>query len=116
MSAIVVAIWSLVAAAGAALAASAPYGAVGHGGQYLAGHVLLGLGLGQLLAAVVRYAVRRVVAGAARTTPAPLAVVPAVQAAAAAAPAGTPTGDIAAVTVLYPRPAAVVPLRGRHAA
>jgi hypothetical protein len=116
MSAVVVAIWSLVAAAGAALAANAPYGAVGHGGQYLAGHVLLGLGLGQLLAAVVRYAVRRMVAGAAWTTPAPLAAVPAVQTVAAAAPAGTPTGDIAAVTVLYPRPAAVVPLRGRHAA
>ncbi|GGI83242.1 hypothetical protein [Pseudarthrobacter scleromae] len=117
MSAVVVAIWSLVAAAGAALAASAPYGAVGHGGQYLAGHVLLGLGLGQLLAAVVRYAVRRMVAGAAWTTPAPLAAVPAVQTVAAAAPAGDrPAGDIAAVTVLYPRPAAVVPLRGRHAA
>jgi hypothetical protein len=118
MSAVVVAIWSLVGASGAALAASAPYGAVGHGGQYLAGHVLLGVGLGQLLAAVVRCAVRRMVAGAAaRTTPAPLAAVPAVQTAAAAAPAvDRPAGDIAAVTVLYPRPAAVVPLRGRHAA
>ncbi|OAE01662.1 hypothetical protein [Arthrobacter sp. OY3WO11] len=117
MSAVVVAIWSLVGASGAALAASAPYGAVGHG-QYLAGHVLLGVGLGQLLAAVVRYAVRRMVAGAAaRTTPAPLAAVQAVQTAAAAAPAvDRPAGDIAAVTVLYPRPAAVVPLRGRHAA
>ena len=111
MSAVVVAIWSLVGASGAALAASAPYGAVGHGGQYLAGHVLLGLGLGQLLAAVVRYAVRRMVAGAAaRTSPAPLAAVPALQTAA------VPAGDRAAVTVLYPRPAAVVPLRGRHAA
>ncbi|GAA3406325.1 MULTISPECIES: hypothetical protein [Pseudarthrobacter] len=115
MSAVVVAIWSLVAAAGAALASSAPYGAVGHGGQYLAGHVLLGLGLGQLLAAVVRFAVRRMVAGAARTAPAPLAAVPALQT--AAAPAGDRiAGDVAAVTVLYPRPAAVVPLRGRHAA
>ncbi|MEV8133022.1 hypothetical protein [Pseudarthrobacter oxydans] len=118
MSAVVVAIWSLVAAAGAGLAASAPYGAVGHGGQYLAGHVLLGLGLGQLLAAVVRYAIRRMVAGtAARTSPAALSGVPALQTAAAAVPAGDRTPrDSAAVTVLYPRPAAVVPLRGRHAA
>ena len=116
MSAVVVAIWSLVAAAGAGLAASAPYGAVGHGGQYLAGHVLLGLGLGQLLAAVVRYAIRRMVAGtAARTSPAALSGVTALQA--AAVPAGDrAAGDSAAVTVLYPRPAAVVPLRGRHAA
>jgi hypothetical protein len=113
MSAVIVAIWALVAASGAGLAASAPYGSVGHGGQYLAGHVLLGLGLGQLLAAAVRFAVRRMVAGAAsRTSSAPLAAVPATETAAVAASAG----DMAAVTVLYPRPAAVVPLRGRHAA
>ena len=113
MSAVIVGIWALVAASGAGLAASAPYGSVGHGGQYLAGHVLLGLGLGQLLAAVVRFAVRRMVSGAAsRTSRAPLAAVPAMDAAAVAMPGG----NTAAVTVLYPRPAAVVPLRGRHAA
>jgi hypothetical protein len=113
MNAIVVAVWALAAASGAGLAASAPYGAAGNGGQYLAGHVLLGLGLGQLLAALVRFAVRRMIAGTtSRPSPAPLVAVPATEAAVAAAPAG----DRAAVTVLYPRPAAVVPLRGRHAA
>lgn len=114
MSAVVVAIWSLVAASGAALAASAPFGVIGHGSQYLTGHVLLGLGLGQLLAAVVRFAVRRMIAGtASRAVPASLTPVPTLETA-AAAPA--PARDRASVTVLYPRPAAVVPLRGRHAA
>lgn len=112
MSAVVGVIWSLVAAAGAALAASAPFGALGHGGQYLAGHALLGIGLGQLLAAVVRLAARRIAGKtAARTVPLSLA---AVESATAAAPATA--ADTASVTVLYPRPAAVVPLRGRHAA
>lgn len=122
MSAVIGAIWSLVAAAGAALAASAPFGAAGHGGQYLAGHVLLGVGLGQLLAAVLRAAVRRVLRKAPRTTPVPLAAVPeAAPAAALTLAAAVPAPAIdaietTAVTVLRPRPAAVVPLRGKHAA
>ncbi|AUZ34684.1 hypothetical protein C3B78_09645 [Arthrobacter sp. PGP41] len=113
------AIWSLVAAAGAALAASAPFGAAGHGGQHLAGHLLLGLGLGQLLAALLRAAARRVLLKAPRTTPVFVAAVPG-EAPAAARPvkAAVPAANIetTAVTVLRPRPAAVVPLRGRHAA
>ena len=119
MSAVFGAIWSLVAAAGAALAASAPFGAAGHGGQYLAGHVLLGVGLGQLLAAVLRAAVRRVLRKAPRTTQVPLAAVPeAAPAAARKVAAAVPATAIetTAVTVLRPRPAAVVPLRGKHAA
>ena len=113
------AIWFLVAAAGAALAASAPFGAAGHGGQYLAGHLLLGLGLGQLLAALLRADGRRVLLKAPRTTPVFVAAVPG-EAPAAARPvkAAVPAANIetTAVTVLRPRPAAVVPLRGRHAA
>ena len=122
MSAVFGAIWSLVAAAGAALAASAPFGAAGHGGQYLAGHVLLGVGLGQLLAAVLRAAVRRVLRNAPRTTPVPLAAGPeAAPAAALTLAAAVPAPAIdaietTAVTVLYPRPAAVLPLQGKHAA
>lgn len=122
MSAVIGAIWSLVAAAGAALAASAPFGAAGHGGQYLAGHVLLGVGLGQLLAAVLRAAVRRVLRKAPRTTPVPLAAVPETAPAAArkvAAAVPAPAIDAietTAVTVLHPRPAAVLPLQGKHAA
>lgn len=122
MSAVIGAIWSLVAAAGAALAASAPFGAAGHGGQYLAGHVLLGVGLGQLLAAVLRAAVRRVLWKAPRTTPVPLAAGPeAAPAAALTLAAAVPAPAIdaietTAVTVLHPRPAAVVPLQGKHAA
>lgn len=122
MSAVIGAIWSLVAAAGATLAVSAPFGAAGHGGQYLAGHVLLGLGLGQLLAAVLRLAARRVLRKAPRTTPVSLAAVPAAVPAAVTEVrpvSGTvPAAAIepTAVTVLRPRPAAVMPLRGRHAA
>ena len=52
----------VVAAAGAAAALSAPFGAAGHGGQYLAGHVLLGLGLGQSIAILLRVAVKRLLA------------------------------------------------------
>ncbi|TLM70307.1 hypothetical protein [Pseudarthrobacter sp. NamB4] len=115
MGAVIVAIWSLVAAAGAALAASAPFGALAPGGQYLAGHVLIGLGLGQLLAAALRSAAKRVVRKASfRTAPATGTAVPAV-------PSPVPAlrdsaADSANVTVLRPRPAAVVPLRSRHAA
>ena len=115
MSAVIGAIWSLMAVAGAGLAASAPFGAAGHGGQYFVGHVLLGLGLGQLLAGVVRFAVRQTVRKAAsRPVPVSLAAVPAAETASAATV--TPAADAAAVTVLYPRPAVVAALRGRHAA
>ncbi|MFP5365450.1 MAG: hypothetical protein ACLGIS_01060 [Actinomycetes bacterium] len=120
MGAVTAAVWSLVAAAGAALAVSAPFGALIHGGQYLAGHVLLGLGLGQLAVAALRYAARRIIRKAAsRPAPVSLSTGPAVEAAPAGrapvrVPAGTP--DTATVTVLRPRPAAVAPLRGRHAA
>lgn len=115
MGAVIVTIWSLVAAAGAALAASAPFGALAPGGQYLAGHVLLGVGLGQLLAAALRSAAKRIVRKASfrpapsevTAAPAVLSPVPALRDSAA---------DSATVTVLRPRPAAVVPLRGRHAA
>lgn len=118
MSAVIGAIWSLVAAAGAALAASAPLGAAGHGGQYLAGHVLLGLGLGQVLAAVLRMAARRVLRKVPRTTPVSLPAPGAAVEAARPVPKAVPATAIetTAVTVLRPRPAAVVPLRGRHAA
>ena len=117
MSALVGGIWSLVAVTGAGLAVSAPFGAAGHGGQYLAGHVLLGLGLGQLLAAVVRWAARRVLRNAAaRAAAAPLSAVPLAAVPEVDAVPGVDRGTPAPVTVLYPRPAAVVPLRGRHAA
>lgn len=114
MSAVIGAIWSLVAAAGATLAVSAPFGAAGHGGQYLAGHVLLGLGLGQLLAAVLRLAARRVLRKAPRTTPISLAAVTEVRPVPGTVPAAAI--ETTAVTVLRPRPAAVMPLRGKHAA
>jgi hypothetical protein len=93
--------WSLMlTAGGAAVAADAPFGAVGLGGQYLAGHVLLGLGIGHLLVMVVRFAARRILR-AARTRPV------AIQA---------PEAPMASVTILPARPASVPPLRGRHAA
>jgi hypothetical protein len=119
MSAVIGAIWSLVAAAGAVLAVSAPFGAAGHGGQYLAGHVLLGLGLGQVLAAVLRLAARRVIMKARRAMPVSLAAVPgAAVTVTAPVPEALPAAAIetTAVTVLRPRTAAVVSLRGRHAA
>ncbi|HEU4666524.1 MAG TPA: hypothetical protein VFS79_02590 [Arthrobacter sp.] len=119
MSAVIGAIWSLVAAAGAALAVSAPFGAAGHGGQYLAGHVLLGLGLGQLLAVVLRVAARRVLGKASRPAPGSFAAVPGPAVAATQpTPEAVPAAAIAttAVTVLRSRQAAVVPLRGKHAA
>jgi hypothetical protein len=117
----------VVAATGAAAALSAPFGAAGHGGQYLAGHVLLGLGLGQAIALLLRIAARRLVArrapgrDAERAAPelAPVSVLP--PRAAAMAPASvtlaTRAGaSTARVAVLPARPAALAPLRGRHAA
>lgn len=82
------------------MAAGAPFGALGLGGQYLAGHVLLGLGIGLLAARIVRMAVRRSVRSMRpRATE--------VQA---------PSRAVATVTVLPVRAASVAPLRGRHAA
>ncbi|MFF1253440.1 hypothetical protein ACFVYC_13195 [Pseudarthrobacter sp. NPDC058329] len=91
-----------VTAAGAAAALSAPFGAAGNGGQYLAGHVMLGLGLGHAIAILLRVATRRLMAG--RT-------VSMAEEDTAAAPA-----HMATVTVLPARPPAMAPLRGRHAA
>jgi hypothetical protein len=117
----------VVAAAGAAAALSAPFGAAGHGGQYLAGHVLLGLGLGQAIALLLRSAIKRLMArraagrGKVLTAPEqPVAVGvlparPAVMAPAALSSVPN-TGATAPVTVLPARPAALNPLRGRHAA
>ncbi|WP_258805815.1 hypothetical protein [Pseudarthrobacter sp. NS4] len=99
--------WSLMmTTGGAAVAAGAPFGAAGMGGQYLAGHVLLGLGLGQLLAMVLRSAARRILRNA-RPRPVGTYGDGAVQA---------PEPHLATVTVLPVRQASVPPLRGRHAA
>ncbi|VXB27330.1 Flagellar hook-associated protein flgK [Arthrobacter sp. 9AX] len=127
----------VVAAVGAAAALSAPFGAAGNGGQYLAGHVLLGLGLGQSIALMLRTAAKRLVVtrsvarrlgsdvvraapgqdasvSAARRQPgaaAPAAARPATLVSAHAARAAT-----APVTLLPAPSAALTPLRGRHAA
>ena len=101
-------------AGGAAVAAGAPFGAAaGLGGQYLAGHVLLGVGLGHLAAMLVRAGVRRIVARVrTRHAAGPAVAIPApsVQATEATGP------RLASVSVLPARPAAIHPLRGRHAA
>lgn len=84
---------------GAAVAAA---GGPGAGQHYLAGHVLLGVGIGLLIATALRMGARVLMARAAspaRST----AVVPAAV-------------DAAPVTVLPVRSASAVPLRGRHAA
>jgi len=84
---------------GAAVAAEGGPGAAQH---YLAGHVLLGVGIGFLIATILRAGVRILLARA--TAPArETHVVP--QAA-----------EPAPVTVLPVRGTAAVPLRGRHAA
>jgi hypothetical protein len=70
--------------------------------HYLAGHVLLGVGIGLLIATVLRSGMRRFLARAALRVP---------NTSVQASPA-----DHASVTVLPTRPAHVVPLRGRHAA
>jgi hypothetical protein len=118
----------VITAAGAATALSAPFGAAGHGGQYLAGHVLLGLGLGQSIAILLRLAVKRLAAWpsagndfepsaseqnppVSAAPPRPAAVAPAVLVSVPAARAAT-----APVTVLPAPAAALSPLRGRHAA
>lgn len=82
---------------GAAVAALGGPGAARH---YLTGHVLLGVGIGLLIATAIRMAARVLMA---RPTP-PVR--------------GTtvPSVDAAPVTVLPVRSAPSVPLRGRHAA
>ena len=95
MGALFSATWSMVAAAGVALAFSAPLGADVQDGKYLAGHVLLGLGLGQLITMLLRIAGRRI-RKALLSRPAP--------------------SRSAQVTVLpVRRPATRVTLRGKHA-
>lgn len=97
--------WSMMLmAGGAVMAAGAPFGALGLGGQYLAGHVLLGLGIGLLAARVVRVAARRSVKALRPRTEVSTADVQA------------PSRAVAAVTILPVRPASMPPLRGRHAA
>lgn len=91
-----------VTTAGAAAALSAPFGAAGNGGQYLAGHALLGLGLGYSIAILLRNATRRLMTGRSAGKE---------KAGAVPAPA-----HMATVTVLPARPPAMTTLRGRHAA
>lgn len=88
--------------AGAAAALSAPFGAAGNGGQYLAGHALLGLGLGHSIAILLRIATRRLLVGRSVVREAPFTA--------------PEPNRIATVTVLPTRPPAMAPLRGRHAA
>ncbi|MDP9987525.1 hypothetical protein J2S98_002692 [Arthrobacter oryzae] len=78
---------------GAAVAAEGGPGAAQH---YLAGHVLLGVGIGLLIATILRTAVRILLAR--RTAPA------------------DKTTAAATVTVLPVRSTAPMPMRGRHAA
>lgn len=92
---------------GAAVAAE---GGPGAARNYLAGHVLLGLGIGLLAATLLRTAGRILLAR--RATPLPEASMPAISE--PAAPAAV--FPAAPVTVLPVRPASAVPLRGRHAA
>lgn len=126
----------VIAAAGAVAALSAPFGAAGHGGQYLAGHVLLGLGLGHSIAILLRTAVKRLLERRAvrpapeapgltvpeRELPArPAVMAPAATAQATApratrAPAKAAQASTAPVTVLPAPSAALGSLRGRHAA
>ncbi|SDT25835.1 hypothetical protein SAMN04489743_2189 [Pseudarthrobacter equi] len=109
--------WSLMlTAGGAAVAASAPYGGAAPGGQYLAGHVLLGVGIGQLAAVLLRAAVQGVLGrlrahADTRRGPQPVAGADAAERDIAAVPVP------ARVSTLPMRPAAsLAPLRGRHAA
>ncbi|GGH91809.1 hypothetical protein ACFFGR_05190 [Arthrobacter liuii] len=89
----------MLAVGGAAVAAEGGPAAARH---YLAGHVILGVGIGLLIATILRAGVRILLAR------------PASQARMSAAL--PPTSDTATVTVLPVRAAPAVPLRGRHAA
>ncbi|MEE9095066.1 hypothetical protein [Pseudarthrobacter phenanthrenivorans] len=84
---------------GAAVAAE---GGPGAPRQYLVGHVLLGVGIGLLIATALRIALKMVLARPASRVP--------------RAPAQPVAGEPAAVTVLPVRSAHAVSLRGRHAA
>ena len=83
---------------GAAVAAERGPGAAQH---YLAGHVLLGVGIGLLFATALRFGIRHLLArpGSQRRS----------------APVAPPAAELASVTVLPVRTASAVPLRGRHA-
>lgn len=84
---------------GAAVAAEGGPGAAQH---YLAGHVLLGVGIGLLIATILRMGVRILLA---RRTSSAHKATPL-----------TPQADPATVTVLPIRSTAPMPMRGRHAA
>lgn len=84
---------------GAAVAAEGGPGAAQH---YLAGHVLLGVGIGFLIATVLRAGIRFLLARSAAASP--------------EVPVAAPAAEPAPITVLPVRGAAAVPLRGRHAA
>ncbi|MEV7635869.1 hypothetical protein AB0N71_06750 [Pseudarthrobacter enclensis] len=110
--------WALMlAAGGAAFAAAAPDGGTAHAGQYLAGHVLLGVGIGQLAALLLRHSARLVVGRLRVRSTVPAAPgVPGGEAAAAPEPAAAGPA-VATVAVLPVRPpASMARLRGRHAA
>jgi hypothetical protein len=89
----------MLSVGGAVVAAEGGPDATRH---YLAGHVLLGVGIGLLIATVLRSGMRVFLDRAASRVP--------------SASVQAPTADHASVTVLPTRPAQVVPLRGRHAA
>lgn len=89
----------MLTAGGAAVAAAGGPGTAQH---YLAGHVLLGVGIGLLIATALRTGGRILMARA--VSPAQKAAVPA------------PVVEATPVTVLPVRSASTVPLRGRHAA
>ena len=84
---------------GAAVAAEGGPGAAQH---YLAGHVLLGVGIGLLIATILRAGARILLAR--RTSPAHETT------------ALLPEADPATVTVLPIRSTVPMPMRGRHAA
>jgi hypothetical protein len=100
-----VALSMMLTAGGAAVAAGAPFGAAAMGGQYLAGHALLGIGLGHLTVILVKAGARRAVRKLSGRA-----------AAGQTAVAQASEARLAPVAVLPVRPAAVAPLRGRHAA
>jgi len=84
---------------GAAVAAEGGPGAAQH---YLAGHVLLGVGIGLLIATILRTALRILLARRASPAHQTTALIP--------------ETDPATVTVLPIRSSAPMPMRGRHAA
>ncbi|MDQ0732322.1 hypothetical protein [Arthrobacter sp. B1I2] len=91
---------SLILTVGGAVVAAE--GGPGAAQYYLAGHVLLGVGIGLLIATMLRCGVRVLLARAASREP--------------KASMKASIGEYASVTVLPVRTASVVPLRGRHAA